>query len=120
MSPQLLILTIALGSLGAILRYITQMLWTQGAHRYGAVLAVNLVGSALAGGLMAFPENPLTLPLVAGLCAGLTTFSTFVVQLLPTPNSPAPSHRVALGLLHVVGSVGACILAFEGVSLIAA
>lgn len=119
MNPEILILTVVLGSLGTIVRYAVQTLWLQGTNRFGAILSVNLAGSALAGGLLALPETPLTLPLIAGLCAGLTTFSTLVVQLLPTPISPPLSQRVSVGVLHVVGTVGVCILAFHVVALVA-
>lgn len=116
MSPEILALTVALGALGAVLRYIIQSAWMGGARRYGAIVMVNILGSAIAGAAVALPESPLTLPLIVGLCGGLTTFSTLVLHLLPVPHSPVLWRRVSLGVAHVVGSVAACALAFEGVS----
>lgn len=118
MSPEILGLTILFGSLGALLRYLIGTVWRGGAHRYGAIVAVNIAGSALAGAVVALPESALGVAVIAGLCGGLTTFSTLAVHLLPVPDARPLASRVRLGVLHGLGSVGSCIVAFEVVSLL--
>lgn len=119
MSAGIVLLTVALGSLGAVVRYLVQSLWLDGRRPYGAIVLVNVVGSSLAGALAALPDSPATAPLLVGLCAGLTTFSTLVVHLLTLPDSPPLLRRVLLGALHMVGSLGGCALAYEAVRLVA-
>lgn len=77
------------GGIGAVLRYLTGVF----AVRYLSVnlpvatFAVNIVGCFILGLLFAFfidkPEinTPLKLALTAGFCGGLTTFSTFSLEL---------------------------------------
>lgn len=118
MTPEILGLTVALGSLGAVIRYLVQSLWRGNDRRYGAIIVVNLLGSAIAGALMALPGNPLTVALVAGFCGGLTTFSTVALHLIPTSDSLTAPRRVGLALAHIGGSVGAVLLAFQIVSTV--
>lgn len=117
-TPEILGLTVALGSVGAVLRYLVQALWLGGERRYSATVLVNILGSAVAGGLTALPGSPVTVALVVGLCGAFTTFSTVALHLLPTRDSPAVARRVWLGVAHIGGSVGALILAFQTVSLL--
>lgn len=77
------------GGIGAVLRYLTGVF----AVRYLSVnlpvatFAVNIIGCFILGLLFAFfidkPEinTPLKLALTAGFCGGLTTFSTFSLEL---------------------------------------
>ncbi len=77
------------GGIGAVLRYMTGFF----AVRFSSVnlpvatFAVNIVGCFILGLLFAFfidrPEinTPLKLALTAGFCGGLTTFSTFSLEL---------------------------------------
>lgn len=77
------------GGIGAVLRYLTGVF----AVRYLSVnlpvatFAVNIIGCFILGLLFAFfidkPEIniPLKLALTAGFCGGLTTFSTFSLEL---------------------------------------
>ncbi|MFT6973426.1 MAG: CrcB protein [Pontimonas sp.] len=115
MSITILIASVALGALGAVLRWL--MSQALGAGRaWQAILFVNVVGSAFAGGVSAVPAFEGALPLVAGLCGGLTTFSTLAVQLLPGDHTRRASRLIALGLAHALGGVGACLGAFALVS----
>jgi fluoride ion exporter CrcB/FEX len=118
MTPEILGLTVALGSLGAVIRYLVQTLWLGNDRRYGAIIVVNLVGSALAGVLTALPGSPLTVALVAGLCGGLTTFSTVALHLIATSDSLTAPRRVGLGVAHIGGSMAAVLVAFQIVSLV--
>jgi CrcB protein len=115
MSATILIASVALGALGAVLRWL--MSQALGAGRsWQAILFVNIVGSAIAGGVSAFPAAEGALPLVAGLCGGLTTFSTLAVQLLPGDHTQRIFRLIALGLAHALGGVGTCLGAFALVS----
>ena len=113
MSLSLWALTLGLGGLGALLRWFSTEISTK---PWAAILAVNIVGSALAGGVAAFPTVAGSLPLIAGLCGGLTTFSTVAVQLTPRQVSRRPLVLIALAGAHCVGGIGACWGAFTLVS----
>jgi CrcB protein len=90
------------GVIGAVLRYlVTRSLGTVG------VLAVNVVGSGVAGVLVALTTGDLRLILLTGLCGGLTTFSTFsvdTVQLVLAGRAHAAALNVAANLLLGVGA----------------
>jgi len=74
------------GAVGAVLRYaLSRALPVRPGHLPGGILIVNVVGSALAGALIALAERAaidgdLRLVLVTGFCGGLTTFSTWSVE----------------------------------------
>ena len=109
---------IALGSaLGGVLRY-----WLSGvvAHRYGEVfplgtLAVNISGSFVIGFIFAISgtEGRMLLPpaarnfLMAGICGGYTTFSSFSLQTL---NLARDGEWLYAGL-NILGSVALCLVA---------
>jgi fluoride ion exporter CrcB/FEX len=116
MSAELLLLSVALGSLGALVRYGVQS-WSAetGSARLG-ILAVNVLGSGLAGGLLALPDSFSITAILAGFCGGLTTLSTMVIHLLPVPGAPPLRTRLGLALAHVLGSVGAALVAYSSVA----
>jgi fluoride exporter len=74
------------GAVGAVLRYaLSRAFPVRPGHLPGGILIVNVVGSALAGGLIGLAERAaldgdLRLILVTGFCGGLTTFSTWTVE----------------------------------------
>ena len=107
MSASLILATVALGAAGAVVRW-----WVNSAlsaHRnWTATLVVNIVGSAIAGGVGAVATGEAALPLIAGLCGGVTTFSTLAVQLLPATTRISVARLVALALAHALGGIGAC------------
>jgi CrcB protein len=117
MSQELLLATVALGALGALARYFIHLLALRGGRASIGTLLVNVMGSGLAGGLIAMPESFAGAALLAGLCGSLTTFSTLVVQLLPLPGAPKMGHRIGLGAAHVVGSIAACAGTYGAVAL---
>ena len=117
MSLSLWALTLGLGALGAVLRWLTVEF---AAKSWVAILVVNVVGSALAGGVAAFPAVAGSLPLIAGLCGGLTTFSTLALQLVPGQTSHRPGALLGLAAAHAVGGIGACWAAFAAVSTVLA
>lgn len=76
------------GGIGAVMRFLTGMLAVRflSVNLPVATFAVNIVGCFILGLLYAFfidrPEinTPLKLALTAGFCGGLTTFSTFSLE----------------------------------------
>lgn len=116
MSQELLLLSVALGSLGALVRYVVQSWGAALGSAPTGILIVNIVGSGLAGGLLALPESFTTAALLAGFCGGLTTLSTMVMHLLPVPGAAPLRARLGLGLAHVVGSVAAAVVTYGAVA----
>ncbi len=117
MTAELLLVSVALGSLGALARYGIQAWAATASKGYLGILVANIVGSGLAGALFALPDSFTTGALLAGFCGSLTTLSTMVVHLLPVPGAPPLRSRVGLGLSHVVGSVGVALMAYSSVAL---
>ncbi|MBH99176.1 MAG: fluoride efflux transporter CrcB [Acidimicrobiaceae bacterium] len=69
----------------------------------GSVLLANLIGCALLGVLTGRGLNPSTrLLLGAGFCGGLTTFSTFAVEVADALRSGDTSGGIGYALLSVV------------------
>lgn len=98
------------GALGAVLRFLlTRALATRPGW---AVLAVNVLGSAIGGVLLALATGDLRLILLSGFCGGLTTFSTFgveTIQFAMEGKLRAAALNVAANL--VLG-IGAAAIAF--------
>ncbi|HAA78830.1 MAG: CrcB family protein [Microbacteriaceae bacterium] len=117
MSLGVLALTVALGALGAVLRWLIGLFLNPLGRSRLAIALVNIAGSALGGGLLAFPHQELTLALTAGLCAGLTTFSTLALQLISVEGAPPARARVMLAFVHVAAGIGSCFIAYSLVSL---
>lgn len=117
MTPLMVMATLALGGFGAVVRFaVKETLAKNGDHRL-AVALVNIVGSGLAGGVAALPESALSQIIIVGFAGALTTFSTIAVQLATKkPSVPWWSHAV-VALVHSVGAIGACVLAFHVVAL---
>ena len=103
----LVLLAVAVGgALGAVLRQLTSVsLAGRGRIPWG-VLAVNVVGSFVAGVALGAPLDDVytatvQLIMVSGFCGGLTTFSTFAVetvQLVLEGKYRAAAASVALNL----------------------
>ena len=119
MTPLVFVATVIAGSLGAVIRLLVLEGLRDHANRFLAVLVVNVLGSALAGGIVALSQSTLTAVVVGGLAGGLTTFSTVAVLLVPKPQGP--SVRLLLGHAVVQGgaAVAAAWSAFQIVSLVA-
>lgn len=77
------------------------------------LLAVNVAGSFLLGGILAaeatHPRAHLLLHDLAGIgfCGGLTTFSTFAVEVVDLVRDGEAATAVTYGVLSVLGSAGA-------------
>ncbi len=79
----IVLLTLVAGAVGAVLRFLTSRAFA--ARPIGAVLVVNIVGSAIGGAVLALAQagsvsGDIRLILLTGFCGGLTTFSTFSVE----------------------------------------
>ena len=76
------------------------------------VLVVNLMGCALLGALLR-PETPRSTRLLVGtgLCGGLTTFSTFAVEVARLLRADDASTAVAYMVASVVGGLAVAITA---------
>ena len=117
MSLMVLGLTVAMGALGAVIRWLVWLSLNRFGRARLAIAIVNITGSALVGGIAALPTFDLSTPLSAGLCAGLTTFSTLAVQLVHHDEGEPPRKLFALAALHIVLGVSACFGAHAVVSL---
>ena len=122
--------TIAAGGAGAVLRYLVSVSFARVGARPGRdsvrngsavprfpwpVLVVNVVGSALAGAVLALggtlsPDAQVML--LAGVCGGLTTFSTFSVETVQLVQAGRTGSAVGSVAANVVVGVGACALGF--------
>ena len=89
------------GALGSVLRYLLTSRWAE-----RGTFAVNVVGSATLGALVgADAGRDVLLVVGVGLCGGLTTFSTYAVEVV---GLAATSRRSAVG--YATGTVTACVL----------
>lgn len=118
MTPQLLLAVAAGGALGSVGRYLLMSLIGAGAFPLGT-LAVNVIGSFVMGvfaelSALTFSPSPEVRALVAvGLLGGLTTFSTFsldVVSLLQKGDWLSAGLYVAASVCLSVGALFAGLL----------
>ena len=88
------VLLVALGAaVGAPLRYLAGHFLDRRVH--WGTLAVNLVGSAILGGLVGGAVDGHWLALVGtGFCGGLTTYSAFTVQTVRGGRRRGPAYAV--------------------------
>lgn len=123
MTAWVIVAAIVAGSLGAVARYavtrVAAKLWPDRLTR--AVLIVNVVGSVIAGAMLGLPGDARYIVL-SGLCAGLTTFSTWsveTVQLMLDRKSAAAIGNVVLNLAAgVIGAVIGAVIGYAVTGLI--
>ncbi|MET0976783.1 MAG: CrcB family protein [Leifsonia sp.] len=86
MSPLAIAAALLFGAVGAVIRYLaTRWLPVVPGHLPRGVLIVNVVGSAIGGAALGLAERAAVgadwqFVILSGLCAGLTTFSTWTVE----------------------------------------
>lgn len=108
-------LLVALGAaVGAPLRFLVERRLA-GAYPWGT-FSVNVVGSAILGGLVAAAGTSSSTPVVAlvgtGFCGALTTFGGYAAQVLDlavAPQGVAPGQRVVRSVFYAALSVGVCV-----------
>jgi CrcB protein len=111
----LAVLLVALGAaVGAPLRFLVERRLA-GAYPWGTFV-VNVVGSAVLGGLVAASGTSSSTPVVAlvgtGFCGALTTFGGYAAQVLDlavAPSGVARGQRAARSVFYAALSVGACV-----------
>ncbi|WP_168916572.1 fluoride efflux transporter FluC [Microcella flavibacter] len=109
MTP-LLVLAVALaGGLAALVRYaVNHLAGERGGLPWG-IVAVNVAGSFIAGLAVAVvADAELRVILLAGLCGGLTTFSTLAVD--SASLASAPRGRRARGILRAIANVAVTVV----------
>ncbi len=109
MTP-LLVLAVALaGGLAALVRYaVNHLAGERGGLPWG-IVAVNVAGSFIAGLAVAVVDDAeLRVILLAGLCGGLTTFSTLAVDSVSLAS--APHGRRARGILRAIANVAVTVV----------
>lgn len=107
------IVSVALvGALGALARHAVSSLPSlRGRRPTGPIIAVNLVGAALAG-FVAGVDHPLAWLVAAGIAGSLTTFSTVVVWMAEDMTNREPLRAVGLALWHVLGGIPVALAGF--------
>ena len=120
MTVALVAVTVAAGGVAAVIRYMVSVSLARVSDVENfpwAVLAVNVVGSAIGGVVLGLAQHAgvsaeLQLVLLTGVCGGLTTFSTFsveTIQLISSGRWRAASLSVGANLAL---GLGACALGF--------
>jgi CrcB protein len=97
--------TLLAGAAGAVARFLVTRAFS--ARPVWAVLVVNVVGSAIAGALLALTSGDARLILLTGFCGGLTTFSTFGVETIQLLLGGRARVALASVLANLVLGVGA-------------
>lgn len=102
------------GAMGAGLRWSVLVVWMpQAGHLPWPVLAVNAMGSFVLGVLLAEEWRHPSVRLILhdagaiGVCGGLTTFSTFTLEIVNLIRAGDAALAVAYGVVSVVVSLAA-------------
>ncbi|WP_086873184.1 fluoride efflux transporter CrcB [Kosakonia pseudosacchari] len=100
------------GSAGCVIRWLLAMRFnTLFPNLPPGTLLVNLLGGLIIGGALAlFTRHPHLDPtwrllITTGLCGGMTTFSTFSLEIFAQLQTGSYAWALASVLVHVVGSI---------------
>ncbi len=117
MSTLVVIVTLAAGAIGALLRYAASILFAGRSRLPLAVLLVNAVGSMIGGIVLGLVQSGAIGPdarlvVLGGIAGGLTTFSTLSVETVQL--ALAGRWRIALGsmLANLVIGIAAAVVGF--------
>lgn len=105
--------TVLAGALGAVARWLVARAFAPAEGFPWAVLVVNVVGSGIAGAVLGLAEravigDDVRLILLAGVCGGLTTFSTWSVETVQLVQRRRWIAAVTSVVANLVLGVGAC------------
>ena len=110
-APRLLVVVVAGGAVGAVLRHLAGEVVPDGAGFPWTTFAVNVVGCALLAGLALVPlarrSETWAAALGPGLLGGFTTFSATSEQ----GRALLADGEAALAVSYLLGTLGACLLA---------
>ncbi|WP_168626066.1 MULTISPECIES: fluoride efflux transporter CrcB [unclassified Cryobacterium] len=107
-------LVLLAGGVGAVLRYLVSALMARRSQANSfpwAVLAVNVVGSAVAGVVLGLHPDAEQI-LLTGFCAALTTYSTFSVETVQLLLAGRVRPAVLSVAANVVLGIGAAALGY--------
>jgi CrcB protein len=116
-TPLLALAVIVTGAVAAVVRYLVGLALAARPGFPWAVLAVNVVGSALGGVVLGLAERAaisgdIRLVLLTGLCGGLTTFSTFGVETVELVRAGRTRAALASVAGNLVLGIGAAALGY--------
>lgn len=118
MTPLVVVAALLGGAVGALTRFlVSHALPVRRGHLPWGVLIVNVVGSAIGGGVLALTERAAVslewqFIIVGGLCGGLTTFSTWSVETIELLDSGRWRAAVLNVLVSVALGLGAAFAAY--------
>lgn len=100
------------GAAGALARYgvaeLARVRWTK--KRLGVTVA-NMVGAALAGGLVAL-DHPIAFLIAAGFAGSLTTFSTIVFWIATDTVDRKLAAALEMSAVHILAGIPAGFIGF--------
>ena len=106
MTQVVMVVTVAMGALGALVRWGIGLLLPTAP--WWSLAIVNTLGSTVVGVLAGLPETPWTYPVMMGFAGGLTTFSALAIMMVPEHTSAQARRILAPLALHIVIAVAAC------------
>lgn len=113
--------TLGAGAVGALLRYLVSRAFAARGPFPWAVLLVNVAGSAIGGVVVGLAERgdvaaDIRFIIVSGLCAGLTTFSTWSVETVQLVLDGKARVAILSVAANLVLGVGAAVVGYLLVS----
>lgn len=113
--------TLGAGAVGALLRYLVARAFAARGPFPWAVLVVNVVGSTIGGVVVGLAERgdvaaDIRFIIVSGLCAGLTTFSTWSVETVQLVLAGRARVAIVSVAANLVLGIGAALVGYLLVS----
>lgn len=106
------------GAIGAICRFLIQCCFSGSYHKQWAVVAINLLGSALIGVAWAWVNRHgstllLNQWIIAGALGGFTTYSTFAFDSFDLIRNGRTAEAILYIAVTLIGGIILCALAFN-------
>ena len=105
-----------LGTLGVVIRYLITQSFVTPPALLGALIALNGLGSYMAGQIFAHMPSERSywaIPLLVGLCGGMTTFSGFALEGLKLLQKGQYLWAVSFVVLNNMMALGCCYLGWK-------